>query len=155
MMPTIGLSAYSVRQRFGNIGRGERDGRDEKPELDDEGNDVAEVAVLDVQRREEKTQAQRQADGKQHEQRQHQKLPAGSDPVPQHQDDEQAQGDEKVDEGRRHGSTGNDQARKIDLGDQVGVTDQAAGGFRERGGEKLPGKDGGKHEDRLRQSAGA
>ena len=70
-------------------------------------------------------------------------LPAGQELIPEHHPDEDGEADQKIDERHDDGGGGDDEAREIDLADEVGVADEAAGGARERGGEELPGQHAG------------
>ena len=57
--------------------------------------------------------------------------------------------DAEVDEPAEHGRDRDHQAREVDLGQQVGVADEADAGTREGAGEELPWQQPGEAEDRV------
>ncbi len=65
----------------------------------------------------------------------------GKNAVAQHNDQENAKGYDKIDTSGAKGRKGNGQAREIDLGDEIGISDDAVGGTGQAGGEKSPGHD--------------
>ncbi len=112
--------------------------------MDEEGDDVAEVAVLDVERGDPQAGAEGGEEGEEDEDGQQDDLPAGHEAVPDHHADQDDEADEEIDEGDNDGSSGDDQPREVDLGDEVGVAHQAIGGIGQSGGEEGPRQHAGK-----------
>ena len=131
----------------------EADRRHIEAELHDERNDVAKIAILDVERRDPHadTEAGHERDGREH--RQQQNLPARHELVPDHQRHEDREADEKIDEGDHHRRDRHDQPREIHLADQIGIADEAVRGIGQCGGKEAPGQHAGKHHQRIGRRA--
>ena len=131
----------------------EADRRHIETELHDERNDVAEIAILDVERGDPQAdpEAGHERDGREH--RQQQNLPARHELVPDHQPDEDREADEEIDEGNHHRRDRHDQPRKIDLADEIGIADEAVRGIGQRGGKETPGQHAGKDHQRIGRRA--
>lgn len=125
---------------LGNDRAGEAHRRNIESKLDDEWNDIAEVAILDVESRDPEAWAEGGEEGKENKSGEEKDIPVGDEPIPGHHANHDDEADEEIDEGDDHGGGGDDEAGKVDLADQVGVGDQAVGGFGKGGGEKGPGE---------------
>lgn len=150
MTPTTGVEAVPEAPAFRHDGAGKPDRRDIEPELDDEREDVAEVAVLDVERSDQEGGAE----ARQHRQRDkggQQPISASSTrsrTTPSAEEDPEV--DREIDERDDSRGSRNDQGRKIHLADQVGVADEDVRSFAEdRRKQKLP-QHASKHHDRIR-----
>jgi len=103
----------------------ESDGGDVEAELDDKGDDVAEIPVFDVESGDPESRAEAGQEGKEDEKGEVEELPAGKKLIPDHHPQEDDEADEKIDKGGDKGGGGDDQPGEIDLADEVGVVDQA------------------------------
>jgi len=117
--------------------------RNVQAKLHDEGNDIPEVAVLDIQRGEVESDPEGGEKREDDEQGQENDLPGRHILVKRHEHQHQSEGNGKIHKGGDDRTGRNDQAREIDFGDQVGVADQAVAGFGQGVGEELPGQHGG------------
>ena len=133
--------------------RAEPDRRHIEAQLHDERNDVTEIPILDVERRDPHadTEAGHERDAREH--RQQQNLPARHELVPDHQRHEDRKADEKIHEGHHHRRDRHDQSRKIDLADEIGIADEAVRGIGQRGGEETPGQHAGEDHQRIGRRA--
>jgi hypothetical protein len=120
--------------------RGRVDDRRRKhPGLRHEGKRVTHVAVDRVERRQPEGYGERRGDCQKHEQRQREDAPARRDAETEHHAEQHHEREGEIDERREDRGDRRDQARKIDLGDQVLVVNEAVPGCGERRGEELPG----------------
>jgi len=103
----------------------EAHGGDVEAELDDKGDDVAEIPVFDVQSGDPEPRAEAGQQGEKDEEREVEELPAGKKLIPGHHPQEDDETDEKIDKGRNKCGGGDDEPGEIDLADEVGVVDQA------------------------------
>ena len=76
------------------------------------------------------------------------------DPVEEHHSQQHGEGEGEVDQRRQNRRDGSGQARKVDLGDQVPVGDQAVARGVERPGEELPGQQSTVGKNRIRKAVG-
>ena len=79
--------------------------------------------------------------------------PIRQESVPSHQQDQNAKADQEIHERHNDGGYRHDQARKIDLADQLFVVDQAIGSLAQPGGKESPRQDAGEHHQRVRRVA--
>jgi hypothetical protein len=128
----------------------EADWGDVETELNDEGNDEAEIPVFDIQGCEPEAGPEGGEKGDEDEDGQKQDLPAGKELIPDHHADKNDKTDQKIDECDYHGGSGNDKPGKIDLADEVGVIDQTARSFREGGRKKGPRQHAGEDHESVR-----
>ena len=77
-------------------------------------------------------------------------MPGGRDAVDGHQPEQHDEGDAEVDQPREHGRDGDDEAREVDLGEQVGVAHEAQSRSVTGAGEEVPGQQAAEAEDRVR-----
>ncbi len=104
------------------------------------GDDVAKIAILGVQRGQPQARAERGGKGKQDEEWQRQDAPVRDEAdtmpsAPQARRRRSAKSTRLTIIALRR----NDQPRKVDFGNQVAVANETVAAIRERGGEKLPG----------------
>ncbi len=130
------------------------DGAGVHGELDHDGQDVADVAVLDHQGAGPHAKAQGEHEEREHPDRQQEDRPAGVDLVDrqQHRDQEQRHGqvhEHGIDLGQRE-----DHAWEVDFLDHVLVGDHAAGGLGEGLAEGGPGEHAGEGDEEGRQAGG-
>ncbi len=114
------------------------DGRDIHPDADDEWHDVAHVAVFHIQRAEPHAAGEGGEKCGEEKEREQQQLRAEGDAVKWHQHEEDCRGDERIEHAAEHGADGDDQARKIDFGNDARGGDEGVAAFTESVGEKLP-----------------
>jgi len=114
-----------------------------QPELNDERNENAKVAIADGEGGDNQTRSQRRRNGEYDEGGQSEQSPGGPEVIPDHQSDQDGARNQKVHERNDNGAGGNNHAREIDLGNQIGIADHALAGQGKRIGKKLPGKRGG------------
>ena len=119
--PTTGLRLYQKRHCCGHDGAGKSDGRDVKAELDDERDDIAEVAIFDVERGDQQRRAEAREHGEHDEDGQQHDLPTRRKAVPDHQHKEHREVDRKIDQRHDRGRGRNDDAREIDLTDRLAL----------------------------------
>src|SRR5262249_20409867 len=96
-----------------NNTRAESNRRYVEPHLDHEGNDKAEIAILDVERGNPDSDADTCRKGGQRKDRQKHDLPTRRELVPNHQADEDRKANQEIDKGDHYGSDRNNQARKV------------------------------------------
>ena len=104
-------------------------GRNIKTELHHKGDDISEIPVFHIERRNPETRSQTGQQGQDDEERQQQHLPAGCELIIDHHSGQDNKTDEEIDESAYQGRRGNDQPREVNLADQIGVADQAVGRF--------------------------
>lgn len=112
---------------------------DVKTELDEEGDDVSEIAIFDVQCGDPKAWPEGGEEGEDDKNGKEADLPAGKESVIEHHPGEDDEADEEVDKRDDDGGGGDDEPGKIDFADQVGVADETVGGFGQSSGKERPG----------------
>ena len=125
------------------------DRRDIKTELHDERDDVAEVTVFNVERGQQKRGSEARQDGEEHKGRQEYELPARAQAKPGQQQKQQHEINPEVDQRHDRGRGGNNDARKIDLADEVGVGDETIRGLAQNAGNEKPRQHPGENQDRI------
>lgn len=133
-----GVQAVEEPPLFGHDGAAEADRRYIEPELDDEGDDVFEVAVFDIEGRDPERGAKAGAQCHGDEGGEQEYLPTGNELIPDHEGCQDGEADQKIHKGDNDGRGRNDEPGEIDFGDEVGVVREAVAGIAEGGGEKLP-----------------
>ncbi len=103
--------------------------RNIKTKLHDKGDDIAEIPVFHIERRNPETGSQAGQQGQDDEERQQQHLPDGCELIIEHHSDQDNETDEEIDESGYEGRRGNDQSGEVNLADQIGVADQTVGRF--------------------------
>src|SRR3984893_11265185 len=112
------------------------DRRDVEPELNDEWDDITEIPVFDVERRDPYPNAEAHDEGNRGKKRQQHDLPARHEGVPDHQTNEDCEADEEIDERNHHRCHRHDQPGKINLADEIGISDEAVRGIGKRGSKE-------------------
>jgi len=102
-------------------------GRSIKAELHHKRNDIAEITVFHIERRNPETGSQAGQQGQDDEARQQQHLPAGCELITDHHSDKNNETDEEIYESCYQGRRGNDQPGEVNLADQISVADQTVG----------------------------
>ena len=130
--------------------RAEADGRDIEPELHDERNDIAEIAVLDVERGDPQSRPDAGDEGEQDEGR----AAAGSairarTGTRPSSPTRMTKVIRKSTKATTTVAVGHDQPREIDLADQIRIADQAARRLAEAGREERPRQHAGEHHQRV------
>ncbi len=128
----------------------ETDWRNIKPELDDEGDDGAEIPVFDIQRGEPEAGPEGGKEGEENEDGEEEELPAGEEQVLAHYAGEDDKADEEINKRDDDGGSGDDEPREVNLADEVGIADEAIGGLGQGGGEEGPRQHAGKNHQRIR-----
>ena len=114
---------------------------------------MSKVAIFDGNGRENQAKTKSQCkpedkkDGKQDD------LQARENAVAQHDDQKDSKGYDEIDTPGAKGRKGNGQAREIDLGDEIGIADDAVCGTGQAGGEKSPGHDAAEGKENIRLAA--
>ena len=119
MTAVIGLNA-STHCHFSGIDCDRvHDAREQRQHLQEDRDHVADVAVADVDRREEEAEPERRDDREPDEQRREQHLePAGPRVVVPHERDEHGEPDDEVDERHEDGREREQRPREVDLRDE-------------------------------------
>ena len=123
-------------------------------QLHDEGHGVLDVAVLDGQGGEPGADAGGGEHHDENQERQRQNAPGRGMPMKEHQHEQQHQGDDEIDQFGEHRGEGQNDARKVDLAQQVGFGDEAVGAFGDGIGEIGPGHQGGEAEQGIGHAVG-
>jgi hypothetical protein len=144
-----GIQAIEEPYRFGNKARRVYDRRCEQPKLDQEGDGILKVAVLDVQGREPEPDAERCGKGEEDEEREEYDIQGRDESVQRHHDDKDEKRKNKVHERRQDPGEGHNQAGEVDLGHDVGIGDHAGCGAGDPFGKQCPGKQGCENEERV------
>jgi len=134
----------------GNHAAAEADGGNVKAELNDEGDNVTEIAVLDIQRGKPEPHAERRSEGQHDKERKSQQMPIRQEPVKGHHQGHQDQGNGEIHETGDDRSRGHDQARKINLRNQIDVCDETIARFAERIREEIPWQHAGHDQQSIR-----
>lgn len=117
--------------------------------MDDERNYVAEVAVLDIESREPKPDAHCGSEGQGDKQRQSQDAPVRDKMVPSHKANQNYTRNEEINKTGNNGTGWDDEPRKVDLRDKIGIADETITGFSKGIGKELPGEHSSKYHDRI------
>jgi hypothetical protein len=134
-----GIEAVEPAPAHGNEGRRIGDGGGEHPELDEEGDDITDVAIESVERGHPEANAEGSEHGKKQQYRQPKRSERGFDAVDggDHEEDDEADGE--VHQARNNGGKREDEAWEIHLGDDALIVHDDAGAALKRGGEVGPG----------------
>ena len=149
-----GIEAVEPAPARGNQRGRVGDGRSEHPELDEERNDVAHVAIERVER------GKPQADTESGEEREGQQRgepergERGANAVGEREDGEDHEADGEVHEAGERGGNGKNEAREIHFGDEPLIFDDDVGGRQEGVGEVGPGNERGEIKNGIRQAVG-
>jgi len=142
--------APARRNERGRIG----DGGGEHPELDEEWDDVLDVAIESVEC------GKPEADAESGEEREGQKKgepksgKSGAEAVSDGEDGEDHEADGEVHEAGESGRNGKNEAREIDFGDEALVVNDDVGGHLKGVGEVGPGNESGEIEDGVGEAVG-
>jgi hypothetical protein len=123
-------------------------------QLKHEGQDVLDVAVLDVHPSHPHSDRAGEDREQRHEYRKHRDPRAGRDPIADHHREEDYRGDREIDQRGADRGARNRHARKIDLGYELRVADHAGAALAYRGLKELPGHQAGESKDRIGQAVG-
>ncbi len=113
---------------------------------------MLDVAVVDVQGRQQKAGSQRQDHQRHQQERPEHQFPAERHLVKRHHHREQQRGDREVDQPGQDRRGRDQRPREVDLGDQGHVPDQADAGLAKSAGEIGPGQEPRVVEDRVGQT---
>src|SRR5580704_13551676 len=138
---------------LGHHARTEANRRHIEAKLYDERDDIAKIPIFYIERRNPKRRADTGTKGQQDEKRQHEYPPIRREPVPGHQPKQNAEADEEIDERCNDRRYRHDQAREIDLTDQLLIIDEAVGSVTQPRGKKSPRQNPGEHHERIRRIA--
>ncbi len=117
----------------------EADRRDVEAELDDEGDDEAEIPIFDVQGGEPEAGPEGGEEGEHNKHGEEEELPAGQELVVDHHAGEDDEADQEINERHDDGGGRDNEPREVNLADEVGIADEAIGGLGQGGGEEGPG----------------
>ena len=127
--PHHGIEAVKQSPLFRDDLAAESHRRNIKTELHHKRDDIAEIPVFHIERRNPETGSQTGQQGQDDEERQQQNLPAGCELIIDHHSDQDNETDEEIDESGYQGCRGNDQSGEVNFADQIGVADQTVGRF--------------------------
>jgi hypothetical protein len=142
--------APTRRNESGRIG----DRRGEHPELDEKRNDVFDVAIEGVERREPQADAESGEDGEGQESGEPKSGKSGANAVGESEKGEDHEADGEVHQAGKSGRNGKNEAREIDFGDEALVVNDDVGGHLEGVGEIGPGDESGEVEDGIGEAVG-
>lgn len=108
------------------------DGRNVHSELNEEWDDETDVAVFDIERGDDQTWPKGGDECEQEEGRKREQSPSRCEAVKHHHSRKDSQGDETIDTGHHDRARRDYQTGKINLRDEVGVSDEALAGRGER-----------------------
>src|SRR2546422_6853277 len=149
-----GIEAVEPAPARGNERGRIGDGRGEHPELDDEGNDVADVAIESVERGEPQADAEGGEYGEGQKGGQPKSGKGGAEAVRDSENGEDHEADGEVHQAGKRGGNGKNEAREINFGDEALIVNDDVGGHLEGGGEVGPGDEGGEIENGIREAVG-
>jgi hypothetical protein len=130
------------------------DGRGEHPELDEERNDVFDVAVESVESGKPEADAESGEERKGQERGEPKSGKSGADAVSDGENGEDYEADGEVYEAGKGGGNRENEAREIHFGDEALVVNDDVGGHLKGVGEVGPGDESGEIEDRVREAIG-
>src|SRR6266852_978030 len=142
-----GIEAVEPAPARGNERGRIGDGRSEHPELDEERNDVADVAIKSVERGEPQADPESGEDGEREQRGQPKRGKSGANAVGDSENGEDHEADGEVHQAGKRGGNGKNEAREINFGDEALVIDDDVGGHLEGIGEIGPGDESGEVED--------
>src|SRR6267154_337603 len=128
--------------------------RSKHPELDEERNDVANVAIEGVERREPQADAESREERESEKRRQPESGESGENAVGETENRQDHKADSEVHQAGKSGGNGKNEAREINLGDEALVVHHNVGGHLESVGEVGPGDEGGEIKDGSRKALG-
>ncbi len=123
------------------------DGRGEHPELHEEGNDVADVAIESVERGEPQSDAESGEDGEGQKSGEPKSGKSGADAVNGSENGEDHEADGEVHQAGKRGGNGKNEAREINFGDEGLAVHDDVGGHLQGVGEVGPGDESGEIKD--------
>ncbi len=147
-----GIEAIKPAPACGHERRRVGDGRGEHPELDNEGDDVADVAIKSVERGKPEADAQSGEEREEKKTGQPESSKSGENAVSKTENGEDNEADGKVHEARKNGGDGKNEAGEIHLGNEALVFDHHVSGGRERVGEVGPGDQRSEVENGIREA---
>ena len=130
------------------------DGRSEHPKVDEEGNDVFDVAIKSVERGEPEADAESGKDGEGQQGGEPKSGKSGADAVSESEKGEDHEADGEVHEAGKRGGNGKNEAREIDFGDEALVVNDDVGGYLKGVGEIGPGDESGEIKDGIGEAVG-
>src|SRR5882672_10649447 len=130
------------------------DGRGEHPELDEEGDDVADVAIERVERGKPEADAESGEEREGQQRGEPERGERGANAVGESEDGEDHEADGEVHQAGERGGNGENQAREIHFGDEALVFDDDVGGHLEGVGEVGPGNESGEIKNGIGKAVG-
>src|SRR6266404_6058976 len=131
-----------------------RDGRSEHPELHEERNDVAHVAIERVERGKPQADAESGEEREEEQRGEPERGQRGANAVSERENGQDHEADGEVYEAGERGGNGKNEAREIHFGDEALIFNDHVGGRQEGVGEVGPGNEGGEIENGIRQAVG-
>src|SRR6266403_527950 len=138
----------------GNQRRRIRDRRSEHPELHEERDDVAYIAIKRVEGGKPQAHAQSGEKREEEQRGEPERRKRGANAVSEREDGKDHEADGEVHEAGERAGNGKNEAREIHFGDEALVFDDYVGGGLEGIGEVGPGNERGEIENRIRQAVG-
>ena len=142
--------APALRNKSGRIS----DGRSEHPELHDEWDDVANVAIKSVERGEPQADAEGREESESEKRREPQRGESGANAVKDGENGEDNETDGEVHKAGESGGNRKNEAWEINFGDEALVVNDDVGGHLEGVGEVGPGDESGEIKNGIRETLG-
>ena len=132
----------------------ESDWGEVEAELDDEGDDIAEVAKFDHEGGDPDPEAEGSGEGEEDEGGEEDDLGWGEEVIIGEEQSEEEGGDGEVHETGEDTTHGDDESGEVDFGDEIGVADETGAAFGEGIGEELPGEEAREDEEGVGDTPG-
>ena len=130
------------------------DRRCKHPDLDEEGDGVLEITILDVECREPETDPKRGCKREQEEERQEHDFERRNVAIVDHHREKDNKGDRKIDKWRDDTGERHDQSREVHFGHDVRVRDHACRGPGQPFGKECPWEQGCQHKQGIGHAIG-
>src|SRR5882724_13286804 len=149
-----GIEAVEPAPAVGDERRRVGDGRGEHPELDEEGDDVADVAIERVERGKPEADAESGEERESEQRGEPERGERGANAVGESENGEDHEADGEVHQAGKRRGNGKNEAREIHFGDEALVFDDDVGGHLEGVGEVGPGNERGEIENGIGEAVG-
>src|SRR5882672_9634607 len=149
-----GVEAVEPAPAWRDESAGIGDGRGEHPELDEERDDVFDVAIESVESGKPEANAESGEEREGQERGEPKSGKSGADAVSDGEDGEDHEADGEVHEAGERGRNGKNEAREIHFGDEALIVNDDVGGRQEGVGEVGPGDESGEIEDGIGEAVG-
>ena len=149
-----GIEAVEPAPALGNERARVGDGRGEHPKLDDERDDVLDVAIESVERGHPESDAKSGEHGESEKRGKPKRGERGPNAVGDGENGEDDKADGEVHEAGKRGGNGKNEAREINFGDEALVVNDDVGGHLKGVGKVGPGDESGEIKNGIREAVG-